>query len=169
MSVVDTVQDATGTVATYSYDSSGRMTRVQYADTSTGFNYTDAGYISSVVDAAGKVLEAHTYDASGRGTSSQKADGVEAVTISYPSPGVAQVTNWKGEVSTYTFTQIGGRSYMTSSKGPGSVSCGYRGDNTFTYDSVGNLLSVKDALGHVTSYTYDAMGNVTSVSKGGTQ
>ena len=40
--------------------------------------------ITAVKDSLGKILESHTYDWQWRGTSSSRADGVEAVTITYP-------------------------------------------------------------------------------------
>jgi hypothetical protein len=42
--------------------------------------------ISSVTDSNGKILEAHTYDNSMRGLTSSRANGVDAVTVSYGTP-----------------------------------------------------------------------------------
>lgn len=49
------------------------------------FDYDSNSFISDVKDANGKILEAHTYDSGGRGLSSTRANGVEAVTVTYPT------------------------------------------------------------------------------------
>jgi YD repeat-containing protein len=78
------------TIATYQYfqDGTARLQKVTYADgSSVTFQYNDPSsnlLISAVVDGAGKVLEAHSYDANARGVTSSQAQGVNAVTVSYP-------------------------------------------------------------------------------------
>jgi len=73
-----------GVTVSYSYDSQGRLTQVTEPDGSTvSFQYDSNSFISAVLDSQSKVLEAHTYDSSGRGLTSSRANGVEAVTISY--------------------------------------------------------------------------------------
>jgi len=85
-----------GLALTYSYDGNGRLSQVIKPDQSTlNFEYNDTDpysipteaspYITAVKDSAGKILEAHTYDCVGRGTSSSRANGVEAVTVTYPT------------------------------------------------------------------------------------
>jgi len=78
-------QDAVGTVATYTYDSSCRLALVSYPDGSAlNFNYDpDSSMILSVTDSQGKLLEAHTYDTQNRGLTSTRANGVDAVSLSY--------------------------------------------------------------------------------------
>ena len=44
----------------------------------------------------------------------------------------------------------------------GCSTCTIRGNNSYQYDSLGNLLSATDPLGYTTSYTYDANDNVAS-------
>ena len=54
-----------GTVATYTYDSSSRLTKVTYPDGSA-LNFTNdpnSSMILSVTDSQGKLLESHTYNA----------------------------------------------------------------------------------------------------------
>jgi len=72
---VSSLQDATGTIATYTYTGSVLLTRVTYADASfVNFTYDASSRILNVTDTNGKVLEAHTYDGSSyRGKTSERA------------------------------------------------------------------------------------------------
>ncbi len=70
----------------YLYDSQGRLIRVTKPDQSTvAYEYDSSSMITAVKDSEGKILESHTYDGHGRGLSSSRANGVDAVTISYPN------------------------------------------------------------------------------------
>jgi YD repeat-containing protein len=78
------VRDAVGTVATYTYDSSSRLTQVSYPDGSQlNFTYDSNSNILSVTDSQGKLLEAHTYDAQSRGLTSTRAYGADSVSLTY--------------------------------------------------------------------------------------
>jgi len=69
----------------YSYDSQNRLSKVTNPDLSTlTFAYNSQSLITSVTDSNGKVLESHTYDSRGRGLTASRANGVEAVTVTYP-------------------------------------------------------------------------------------
>lgn len=81
--VTSVTSDFSVTVS-YSYDSQGRLVQVTEPDQSTlNFQYDSNSLISSVLDSNGKVLESHTYDSSGRGLTSSRANGVDALTITY--------------------------------------------------------------------------------------
>jgi len=80
-----TAEDSVGMVATYTYDSSSRLTKLSYPDGSA-LNFTNHPYSSmtlSVTDSRGKLLESHTYDAQDRGLTSSRAYGVDSVSLSY--------------------------------------------------------------------------------------
>ena len=79
------MQDSVGTVATYTYDSSSRLTLVSYPDGSAlNFTYDpNSSMILSVTDSQGKLLEAHTYDSQNRGLTSTRANGVDSVSLVY--------------------------------------------------------------------------------------
>jgi YD repeat-containing protein len=51
--------------------------------TTLTFQYDSNSNITAVLDSNNKVLESHTYDSSQRGLTSARANGVEALTISY--------------------------------------------------------------------------------------
>jgi YD repeat-containing protein len=80
------VTSSTGPSLSYAYDTQGRLTQITNPDTSTyTFQYDSQSLIALVTDQNGKILEAHTYDSSGRGLTGSRANGVDAVTISYGS------------------------------------------------------------------------------------
>jgi len=159
--VVTSIQDAVGTIATYAYDATGHLSSVTYADASVvNFNSDANGLITSTTDSQGKVLEAHSYDSARRGLSSQAANGVDSLSVSY-NGNVATLNDSAGHNSQYTAgTRISNRNFVTSVAGPGCDTCGGRGNYAFTYDASGNRTSSTDPLGHVTNLSYDSNGNV---------
>jgi YD repeat-containing protein len=82
--LVTSVTTDFGESTSYSYDDEGRLSQVTEPDSSTiSFQYDANSFISAVLDSNGKVLESHTYDSDGRGLTSSRANGVEAVTVTY--------------------------------------------------------------------------------------
>jgi len=85
--LVTSVTSDFGVSLTYTYDGQGRLTQVaRPGQTTLNFEYDSNSLITAVKDAQGKILEAHTYDSNGRGLTSTRANGVDAVTITYPNP-----------------------------------------------------------------------------------
>lgn len=83
--LVTSVTSDFGVSVSYAYDAQGRLTQVTEPDQSTfNFDYNTQSLIADVKDSQGVILESHTYDSLGRGLTSSRANGVEAVTISYP-------------------------------------------------------------------------------------
>ena len=157
-------QDSTGTIATYVYGTADHLTQVQYPDgTVVNFTYDSNTLITSVTDGAGKVLESHTYDSNRRGLTSQRANGADKVTLSYPNGWQTTLTNSKGLQTTYNYTTPSTQHYIGSSSAAGCASCTINGVQSAIFDhNNGNQLSHKDARNYVTQYAYDAMGNVIS-------
>jgi YD repeat-containing protein len=84
--LVSSVSSDVGVSLSYTYDSQGRLIQVTKPDLTTeSFAYDSNSRIITVTDSAGKVLESHTYDSEGRGLTSSRANGVEAITVSYGS------------------------------------------------------------------------------------
>jgi len=165
---VSSVQDATGAIATYTYDSGSHLTSVTYADNAIiNYSYDVNGLLLNVTDQLGKVLEAHTYDGQRRGLSSQRANGVDSLTVSYSAGGsYASLTDSLGNKSTYfAGDQIMGRKYLTDIQGTGCDSCVGRNNQVFVNDATGNRTSNTDPNGNRTTYSYDTNGNVTQISK----
>lgn len=83
--LVTSVTSDFGLTLSYSYDTEGRLSQVTMPDlTTVTYTYNAQSQITQVTDSNGKVLESHTYDSSGRGLSSSQANGVNALTVSYP-------------------------------------------------------------------------------------
>lgn len=86
-SLVSSVSSDFGITVSYAYDAQGRLIQVTEPDsTFMTFDYDTGipGRITAVRDSNGKVLEAHTYDLQGRAASSSRANGFDAMTLSYP-------------------------------------------------------------------------------------
>ena len=82
---VTSVGSSVGISYSYSYDTGGRLIQVTKPDlTTVSFTYNAQSLITAVTDSQGITLESHTYDSFGRGLTSARANGVEAVTITYP-------------------------------------------------------------------------------------
>jgi YD repeat-containing protein len=82
--LVTNVNSSVGISLSYSYDSQGRLTQVTEPDLTTiSFTYNSQSLITAVTDSQGKTLESHTYDSKNRGLTSSRANGVDAVTITY--------------------------------------------------------------------------------------
>lgn len=169
VNLATSAQDAVGTVATFSYGDSN-LTQVVYADDSQiNYAYDDADNIISVTDSEGKVLVTHTYDTNGRGLSSSLANSVDSITIQYPSSSSTVVTDSAGNNTTYLYSTISNKNYLTDVQGPGCNSCGARNNLFFELDESGNRLSRTDANGNTTSYTYDSADNlITRTNAAGT-
>ena len=75
-----------------------------------------------------------------------------------------QLTDSKGNQSSYTSAMIGGLWLSLSGQGSGCSTCSQRGNITYTYDTKGNPLSRTDENGNTTTYTYDSNGNVLTVT-----
>ncbi len=74
-----------GVSLSYTYDGQGRLTQLTKPDNTTiSFEYDSNSLITAVKDSAGKIVESHTYDSAARGLTSSRANGVDAVTTSYP-------------------------------------------------------------------------------------
>jgi YD repeat-containing protein len=83
--LVSSVSSDVGLSLTYGYDTQNRLSQVIMPDQSTlNFQYDGNSMITFVLDSNMKVLESHTYDNNHRALTSSQANGVQAVTISYP-------------------------------------------------------------------------------------
>jgi YD repeat-containing protein len=83
--LVTSVTSDFGISITYTYDTQNRLSQITLPDLSTlNFAYNSQSLITSVTDSQGKILESHTYDSNGRGLTASQANGVNAVTVSYP-------------------------------------------------------------------------------------
>lgn len=83
--LVTSISSTVGLSWSYSYDSNGRLTQATEPDQSTfSFQYNSQSLVSNVLDSQGNILESFTYDTFDRGLTASRANGVDAVSISYP-------------------------------------------------------------------------------------
>jgi YD repeat-containing protein len=88
--LVTSVTSDVGLSLSYSYDNQGRLIQYTKPDrTTVSFQYNDPNptLITAVVDSNGKILESHTYDSQARGLTSSRAQGIDAIQITYPLSG----------------------------------------------------------------------------------
>jgi len=161
---VVSLSDSIGTIASYAYGSSQELSSVTYPDGSGyQFNYTQQGsdlLLSSVTDALGNIVSAHTYDNQGRAISSEREGGMEHFDFEYLTPNETKVTDGLGRVGTYQFLNIHGRKVVT--RIAGACTCGGSSEiKTWNYDDQLNLVSQVDGLGHKWIFTHDSNGNMT--------
>ncbi|MEO8034190.1 MAG: RHS repeat-associated core domain-containing protein [Acidobacteriota bacterium] len=155
-------------VWTYNYDGGGNLTSVAAPDGQPWRTYVYAGTsMTEARDAAGRIIETHTYDTNGKALTSIGADN-SATDVQYGLPGrnadekVTQVTSSTGKVSRYYERYIGGRP-MTVQVDGGCSSCG-TDDAVYSYDDEGHLLREQDARGYITAREYDGSPSPSVVS-----
>jgi len=165
-----------GLIATYTYDpiKPTHLKTVTYPDGSGyTFTYDTSGRLQKVQDHQGKVLETHTYQTgSGRAATSEIADGREKYTFAYTTTSgritKTNVTDALGNLTVYEMVYLAGMSHVTKITGPCS-SCGGSESQEWIYsvldengnpvsDEEGRVLIHRDGLGNTLSYTYDANG-----------
>ncbi len=206
---ISAISDPLTRVVRYSYDGTGRLETVtDPAGGVTRYSYdATAGGIRSIVDARGITYLRTEYDAKGRVIKEHQADGgTWSFTYLGPedAPTGAVAVNPRGHTTTYrwdpqgflrevtdalgqakTFERDPATSLLLAVKGNATcTACGNQsaGDQSFTYDAKGNVLtrtdalgqtttfmyesafnrvaSIKDPLGNITKFTYDARGNL---------
>jgi|HubBroStandDraft_6_1064221.scaffolds.fasta_scaffold02149_4 RHS repeat-associated protein len=90
--------------------------------------------------------------------------GITALGPNFQINNTVTLTDSLSNNSTYTTAIVGGKWYVIKSTGSGCSSCTLRGLISKTFDNYGNVLTVTDELGNVTSYTYDSNQNMLSKS-----
>lgn len=158
-----TVTSAAGNVQ-YAYDANGNLTSATYADGSANnYAYDSNSLLTSVTDSIGHLIEGHTYDSFRRGLTSTRGSDADAIQLSYLGNSSVLITA-RGALTTFNHFSNNGRRYVSSASGPGCASCGAKSTTTYSYDSVGNPISMTDANGHIVAFTYDSQSNVLSRS-----
>ena len=169
------ITDANGHATTFAYDKANRLTsETDPSGNTTSYTYDAAGNLVSRTDANGDATT-YTYDSLNRLT---KIDypGSNDVTYSYDAVGnllsvsnsdastsytydaanrLTGVTTKPGALTktvSYTYNNIGNRLTMTDPDG---------GETTYSYDAANRLVSLTNPLGQTTSYTYDDANRLT--------
>jgi YD repeat-containing protein len=147
----ETLPDSLGTVTnTYENATNASTTlnmhllesSVSVLGAETDYSYDSYGHVTSIVQAAGEgyaITTTYVYNDSSNGLLSAVYNSDNHLTTTYAYDGTRRETGETDYTSTGVDTQ-----------------------QTFTYDSNGNVASYTDNDGNTTSYTNDAMGRVTS-------
>lgn len=168
------ITDPQGNQYLYDYDASGNLSTVTYPNTSTPSTYTyvtGTHYYQSGTDFRGNPLPNTTYygptdtDSNGNPLNGR----LETVTDA-----LGEQTSYAYNLTTNTTTitypadangNVGTASMIYDSMGDVLSSTDPLGHTTTnTYDASQNLLSSNDPLNHTTTYTYDSNGNKTSTT-----
>jgi RHS repeat-associated protein len=162
--------------------------------TTTRYDYDPSNNLTAVTDGRGVVIASNTYDGNNRVSQQRQANGgvlqfsymVQNPTAPAFSPVLATtVTDALNKQTVYRFSPAGALLGVTDPLGQtlvfnrdgsnniisitGAAACEVcgssgAGNQSFSYDGFGNLLSQTDALGNTTAFTYDPTFNkVTSI------
>jgi RHS repeat-associated protein len=159
--LISTITDPHGRIAaTYHYDASGQ----HLLSVTTPVGTTQYGYVTGQTAAEEHALasitspdgtQVHfTYDSQGRLTGSYQgtsANPIDAVTMSYTSPGGVTFTDADNHSSTVLYTDRGQ---------PGEIIDGLGNITRLSYDTSGNLISALLPGGATYAYAFDTHGNL---------
>jgi RHS repeat-associated protein len=142
----------------FQYDTNNRLTSITDAMSNvTHFKYDKQGRQTALTDAMGKT-QSFTYDGL-RHIAKTYSDGRQHK-LEYDDIGrVTKSITPDGAVTSITY-DLGNRVLTQTTTTPE----GKCATITYTYDAIGQKLSMTDALGKTTRWTYDARGNTTTTS-----
>lgn len=169
MDSVTSVTDPLGNVTSTTYDNLQRQTQITAPDPDGGgsltspvttYTYNAQGVLSKITDPLSHDTT-FGYDDHGRRTTvtnheskttTTAYDNLNRVTsVTTPDPdGAGSQT---ASVTSYTYDRWGQVTRITDPR---------NGQTNFTYDTVGNLLTLDDASGNTTTLTYDGLSRVTA-------
>jgi RHS repeat-associated protein len=153
------VTGPSGQVLTYTYSAAGDLaTSTDPNGNVTTYSYDSSHHLLSVLlNGVVRPIQSQEYDASGRLIAIIDGAGNRTV-VSNSVPGqTIAVVDSLGTLTTVThMDDLGDVTELDQTTGGQTLT------TSFTYDSVGRLLSRADPLGKTTSMTYSAQGDVTS-------
>jgi YD repeat-containing protein len=169
------IQDNAASVATFEYDSSGRLSAARSRGRTVRFSYANSR-LSSLTDGAGRTVT-YTYSGDGRLSGQTNADG-STVAYQYNDTGLLTGITCKGAVTSISYNVDDSFVSVASAKLPDGSARSYdtprsareirvtRGDavTLYTSSALGQLDSFIDTAGNRTTFTYDAGGRLTRVT-----
>ena len=169
------ITDALGFTTSFTYDERGnRLTETDAIGGVTSSTYNDLDLPLTITDANSHTTS-FTYDAYGNRLSEQDPLGYTTTYTYYVSTDyrglLESVSDPRGSITAYTYNNYGDLIQITNERGESST-FNYDGAGrklnetnprgymtTFTYDDLNRTLTVVDALGGVTSFNYNSVGN----------
>jgi RHS repeat-associated protein len=152
-------------VWTYIYDADRNLTSVVAPGSSTWRTYAyAANRMTASYDAAGNLIESHTYDANGYAVSSTgSVDEIASIQFNLSvssTQRTTRVTEKNGATTDYVLAESGG-AYRPVQIIGGCASCGMH-NRTFVHDTDGRVIREQAADGYVdvTTYNGDQVGSV---------
>lgn len=163
------LQNAIGYATYMDYDQNNNLLKTTnvYGDTSTN-TYDEKGNPTSTTSFEGR-KKTFTVNPDGTiATSVSEKGNAEGAnpaaftsTYGYNAQGyLSNITDANGAVSTIETDSLGRAIRTVNAKGNEAGNNPNDYDSLLTYDAMGNVLTVTDELGNVTTATYDAMGNI---------
>jgi RHS repeat-associated protein len=176
---VSSITSPTGAKINYEYDSKGNLTKLSYGNQlAKQYAYNADEQLQTITNASGNTIS-YIYDSQGNITTQTASNnnGTSTTTSTYDSQGrVATLTNSTGTTS-YQYDNNGNVSQITNANG--SI-ISYERDNQgritqqtekvnasavglvtkYSYDILGNLLTVTDSRNRVTSMSYDVVNRL---------
>jgi len=150
-----------GLSITYVYDANQHLTQVQRTaagvTTARQYLYEDTrnnGLLTGIIDERGVRFATWSYDAQWRAVSSEHAGGAQRTLVAYNADDSRTVTNELGKNTTYRFVTVGNVKRVSAIEGEPSPNCS-ASNSTYTYNTLGQMLTKTDAQGLVTTYTYN--------------
>ncbi|KQZ43135.1 RHS repeat protein [Duganella sp. Root1480D1] len=130
------------------------VSSAQTQDSTTNYNYDEAGHIKEVIDPLGRKTT-NEYDVLGRRT--KVTDAKNGVT-QFEFDGLDQLTKVTDARNLATSYTIDGQGKLIQTSSPDT------GNTVNTYDVAGNLATRTDAKNQTTKYLYDTLNRVTSAT-----
>ncbi|MFZ5759521.1 MAG: RHS repeat-associated core domain-containing protein [Thermodesulfobacteriota bacterium] len=170
---LDFFYDATGKLATVSapmgdyrffYDGNGNLVEV-VSPVGTGKKYVyedtnDIHNLTAIVDENDMVEAAVTYDRYDRAVTSELADGLHKVTVTYLASQTRILTDARNASKTVELhVDANGIVRKQAESGPGCTTCPAASGVSYLFDDRLRITRATDALGRVTTSTYDERGN----------
>jgi len=154
-----------GSNSSVDYNLLTNITKTTQGDhvTSRRFEYSDERWpvsVTAIYDSPTgiandeQIYAEFEYDDTGRAVYSSLAEGIEAVSVAYPTEEIRQVTNALGKQTTYQFETINGVRRLASVTGEPTSDC-LESNTHFQYDEAGNV-TLKTVNGDSTRYEYNA-------------
>jgi RHS repeat-associated protein len=176
---VSSIASPTGAKINYEYDSNGNLTKLSYGtQVAKEYTYDADGNVKTITSASGeKITNAYdnkgnitgqtvtnsagtstsstVYDANGRVSSLTNAAGTTSYL--YDANGyVSQITSANGSIISYEHDNQGRITQQTEKANATSIGL----TTKYSYDILGNLLTVTDSRNRVTTMTYDVVNRL---------